>query len=83
MRVRVRGGCNVCARALQGFTEQIEAKNRIRRMLTHFFPERDCFTMVRPVTDESLLQKLSSTPTVLNPYPNTHTHTPETSALHR
>ena len=36
-------------RALQpapGFTEQIEAKNRIRRMLTHFFPERDCFTMV-------------------------------------
>jgi hypothetical protein len=30
-------------RALQpapGFTEQIEAKNRIRRMLTHFFPER-------------------------------------------
>ena len=53
-------------RALQpvpGFTEQIEAKNRIRRMLTHFFPERDCFTMVRPVTDESLLQKLSSTPT--------------------
>ena len=45
-----------------GFTEQIEAKNRIRRMLTHFFPERDCFTMVRPVTDESLLQKLSSTP---------------------
>lgn len=52
-------------RALQpvpGFTEQIEAKNRIRRMLTHFFPERDCFTMVRPVTDESLLQKLSSTP---------------------
>jgi len=52
-------------RALQpvpGFTEQIEAKNRIRRMLTHFFPDRDCFTMVRPVTDESLLQKLSSTP---------------------
>ncbi|KAJ1479235.1 hypothetical protein T484DRAFT_1814983, partial [Baffinella frigidus] len=52
-------------RALQpapGFTEQIEAKNRIRRMLTHFFPERDCFTMVRPVTDESLLQKLSETP---------------------
>ena len=52
-------------RALQpvpGFTEQIEAKNRIRRMLTHFFPTRDCFTMVRPVTDESLLQKLSSTP---------------------
>jgi hypothetical protein len=30
-------------RALQpapGFTEQIEAKNRIRRMLTHFFPDR-------------------------------------------
>uniref|UniRef100_A0A7S0ES13 GB1/RHD3-type G domain-containing protein n=1 Tax=Hanusia phi TaxID=3032 RepID=A0A7S0ES13_9CRYP len=52
-------------RALQpvpGFTEQIEAKNRIRRMLTHFFPDRDCFTMVRPVTDENLLQRLSQTP---------------------
>jgi len=52
-------------RALQpapGFTEQIEAKNRIRRMLTHFFPDRDCFTMVRPVTDESLLQTLNVTP---------------------
>ena len=27
-----------------------------------YIQERDCFTMVRPVTDESLLQKLSSTP---------------------
>jgi len=45
-----------------GHGAQIEAKNRIRRMLTHFFPDRDCFTMVRPVTDESLLQKLSETP---------------------
>jgi len=27
----------------------IEGKNRIRRMMKHFFTDRDCFTLVRPV----------------------------------
>ena len=31
----------------KGFSDDVETKNRIRRLLTTFFPERDCITMVR------------------------------------
>ena len=37
-------------------------KNRIRSTLRSFFPERDCFTMVRPCTDEGQLQLLDTLP---------------------
>ena len=43
---------------MQGFSEGVEVKNRIRRMLLAFFPNRDCVTLKRPVEDESLLQTL-------------------------
>lgn len=39
----------------RGLSDQIEQKNRIRRMIKHFFRERDCMTMVRPVELESEL----------------------------
>lgn len=42
----------------KGFTDKIEEKNRIRRLLKTFFIERQCFTMIRPVTDEDSLQTL-------------------------
>ena len=42
----------------KGFTDKIEEKNRIRRLLKTFFKERQCFTMIRPVTDEDSLQTL-------------------------
>ena len=45
-----------------GFTEQIEQKNRIRRLLTQFFKDRDCFTMIRPLTDENKLRSLEKVP---------------------
>lgn len=41
-----------------GFSDDIETKNRIRRLLTTFFPERECFTMVRPLLKEGDLQNL-------------------------
>ena len=44
----------------KGFSEQIESKNRIRRMIQSFFKERDCFTMIRPLTDERSLQNLQN-----------------------
>mmetsp|Transcript_65116 Transcript_65116/g.160321 ORF Transcript_65116/g.160321 Transcript_65116/m.160321 type:complete len:1255 (+) Transcript_65116:107-3871(+) len=44
----------------QGFSEGVEVKNRIRRMLLAFFPDRDCVTLKRPVEDESMLQKLDT-----------------------
>lgn len=41
------------ALALQkGFTDDVEEKNRIRRLLTTFFRERECFTLIRPCIEE-------------------------------
>lgn len=42
----------------KGFSDKIEEKNRIRRLLKSFFKERQCYTMIRPVTDEESLQNL-------------------------
>jgi hypothetical protein len=47
------------ALALQkGFSDGVEQKNRIRRLLTTFFGDRDCHTLVRPLTNEIDLQNL-------------------------
>jgi hypothetical protein len=37
----------------KGNSDAIEKKNKIRRMTKHFFAEKDCVTMVRPVEMES------------------------------
>ena len=42
----------------KGFSDGVENKNRIRRLLTTFFNERDCHTLVRPLTNEEELQNL-------------------------
>ena len=42
----------------KGFTDEVEQKNRIRRLIQTFFKERDCYTMVRPLTNEEQLQSL-------------------------
>lgn len=44
----------------KGFSEATENKNRIRRLLKGFFPERDCFTLVRPTNSEEQLRRLDS-----------------------
>ena len=46
----------------KGFSDAIDKKNRIRRLLKSFFKERDCHTMIRPLTNESQLQKLADIP---------------------
>ena len=43
----------------KGFSESVESKNRIRRLLKSFFKERDCCTMIRPLTKEDQLQNLA------------------------
>jgi len=43
-----------------GVSSQVEQKNSIRRLIKHFFKERNCFTMVRPVENEEDLQNLHS-----------------------
>ena len=42
----------------KGFSDTVEEKNRIRRLLKDFFKDRECFTLVRPVSNESDLQNL-------------------------
>lgn len=46
-------------REVKGSSDAVEEKNRVRRLIRHFFSERDCFTLVRPVEDERLLQNLA------------------------
>jgi hypothetical protein len=36
---------------------------QIRESIKALFPDRDCFTLVRPVTDEEQLAELDSMPT--------------------
>jgi hypothetical protein len=38
-------------KTLSQFDEDVEEKNTIRKLLTSFFKDRDCFTMVRPLVD--------------------------------
>jgi hypothetical protein len=45
-----------------GFSEAAAKKNQIRMMISNFFRERDCVTMVRPMVDEDKLRDLNSTP---------------------
>eukprot|EP00762_Andalucia_godoyi_P004574 ANDGO_05088.mRNA.1 GBP4 protein len=47
---------------MEGRGERTESKNKIRQFIRHFFVDRDCFTLKRPVTDESKLQRISSLP---------------------
>ena len=42
--------------------EVIKEKNRVRTLIRTYFPERDCFVMVRPVEEEKNLQKLQYLP---------------------
>lgn len=44
----------------KGISEKIEARNRIRRLIKHFFTDRDCATLVRPTEEETDLQALQS-----------------------
>ena len=38
--------------------EIIKEKNRVRSLIRTYFPDRDCFTLVRPVEEEKYLQNL-------------------------
>jgi hypothetical protein len=46
----------------KGSSDNIESKNRIRRMIKHFFTERDLSVLVRPTESEADLQNLPFIP---------------------
>ncbi|OQS01069.1 guanylate-binding protein, partial [Thraustotheca clavata] len=45
-----------------GLTQAVMERNRVRHMMTSFFKDRECFTMVRPVYDETQLQQVDLLP---------------------
>ena len=47
---------------LSGMSNTIEEKNRVRALIRAYFPERDCFVMVRPIEEEKDLQNLQNLP---------------------
>ena len=46
----------------KGNTSSIIEKNLVRKLIKKFFPERDCFPMVRPLENEIELQNLNHLP---------------------
>jgi RNase P protein component len=46
----------------KGISEKVESRNRIRRLIRHFFTDRDCATLVRPTEEETDLQALQLIP---------------------
>jgi hypothetical protein len=47
-----------CLAPAPGFSSDVTARNRTRRVLTAFFKDRDCVTLVRPLEDEAKLQQM-------------------------
>ena len=45
-----------------GNSDIINEKNEVRNLIKAYFPDRDCFTMVRPVEKEEELQNLQNLP---------------------
>ncbi|OQR87513.1 guanylate-binding protein [Achlya hypogyna] len=48
--------------ALGGFSADVAARDQIRLLLSDFFRDRDCVTLVRPVEDEAQLRNLPNVP---------------------
>lgn len=47
---------------LPGTNTAVQSKNNIRESIKALFPDRDCFTLVRPVNEEEALAKLDTLP---------------------
>ena len=47
---------------INGASDTIEEKNRVRNLIKTYFVEKDCFVMVRPVEKENDLQNLQNLP---------------------
>ena len=49
-------------KVLEGTKNIQDPKNKIRKLIKSYFKDRDCFTMVRPLTNENQLQNLEELP---------------------
>lgn len=48
--------------ACKGYDRQTLERNRIRHMISSFFPHKKCISLVRPVSDEETLQRAGELP---------------------
>ncbi|XP_007025528.2 PREDICTED: guanylate-binding protein 7 [Theobroma cacao] len=57
-KITPRDYLELALRAVQGSGKDIAAKNEIRDSIRALFPDRECFTLVRPLNNENDLQRL-------------------------
>ncbi|KAF8118602.1 hypothetical protein N665_0004s0083 [Sinapis alba] len=61
-KITPRDYLEIALRPVQGSGGDIGAKNEIRDSIRALFPDRECFTLVRPLTNEKDLQRLDQIP---------------------
>nr|XP_043620425.1 guanylate-binding protein 3-like [Erigeron canadensis] len=57
-KITPRDYLELALRPVQGGGRDVSAKNEIRESIRALFPDRDCFTLVRPLSNENELQRL-------------------------
>nr|GEY48487.1 guanylate-binding protein 4-like [Tanacetum cinerariifolium] len=57
-KITPRDYLELALRPVQGGGRDVSAKNEIRESIRGLFPDRDCFTLVRPLSNENELQRL-------------------------
>ncbi|KAI8525565.1 hypothetical protein RHMOL_Rhmol13G0240300 [Rhododendron molle] len=57
-KITPRDYLELALKPVQGSGRDIAAKNEIRESIRALFPDRDCFTLVRPLSNENELQRL-------------------------
>jgi len=61
-RITPRDYLEIALRPLDGNGKDISSKNEIRESIRSLFPDRECFTLVRPLNNENELQRLDQIP---------------------
>jgi hypothetical protein len=57
-KIAPRDYLELALRSAQGVPRDVAAKNEIRESIRALFPDRECFTLVRPLSNENDLQRL-------------------------
>ncbi|XP_021726537.1 guanylate-binding protein 3-like [Chenopodium quinoa] len=57
-KITPRDYLELALRPVQGGAKDVSAKNEIRESIRALFPDRECFTLVRPLNNESQLQRM-------------------------
>ncbi|KAL1537835.1 guanylate-binding protein 2-like isoform X1 [Salvia divinorum] len=61
-RITPRDYLELALRPVQGGGRDVSAKNEIRESIRALFPDRECYTLVRPLSNENDLQRLDQIP---------------------